>query len=189
VDVALEIASRNYRLIPQFGVAGKFIDLVIEGGHARLAVECDGDEFHGAEQYEQDTQRQRILERCGWVFYRISEAAFYANKDKALEGLWVMLEERGIIPQYRSPSDAEEVESDSNEKDSDDESSEPDGIGEHEELDGETANCAETVELGNTVVYTKEDDPDYERQALINPDRPPLCIPQRRTIRIMKGRH
>jgi len=171
VDVALEIASRNYRLIPQFGVAGKFIDLVIEGGHARLAVECDGDEFHGAEQYEQDTQRQRILERCGWVFYRISEAAFYANKDKALEGLWVMLEERGIIPQYRSPSDAEEVESDSNEKDSDDESSEPDGIGEHEELDGETANCAETVELGNTVVYTKEDDPDYERQALITQDR------------------
>ena len=99
VDVALEIAKKGYYVIPQFEVAGKFIDLVIEGGQARLAVECDGDQFHGIEQFENDMQRQRILERCGWVFFRIRASAFYANKDDSLHALWTILDELGIQPQ------------------------------------------------------------------------------------------
>lgn len=98
VDVALEILRRDYTLNAQHEVAGKRIDLVIEGGKARLAVECDGDNWHGADRYEEDVQRQRQLERCGWEFYRVRESVFYANKETALEGLWRMLEERGIFP-------------------------------------------------------------------------------------------
>jgi very-short-patch-repair endonuclease len=98
VDVALEIAGKGYRVIPQFKFAGKFIDLVIQGGHAQLAVECDGDEFHGADRYEQDMQRQRMLERCKWVFYRVRGSSFYMDPANALAPLWNLLEDRGIMP-------------------------------------------------------------------------------------------
>ncbi len=97
VDVALEIVRRNFTVQPQYEVAGKRIDLVVEGGRARLAVECDGDAWHGADQYEADMQRQRQLERCGWEFFRVRESGFYANKEAALEKLWRALEERGIF--------------------------------------------------------------------------------------------
>ncbi|MCD6299620.1 MAG: DUF559 domain-containing protein, partial [Dehalococcoidales bacterium] len=99
VDVALELLRKGFIVAPQFKVAGKRIDLVVEGGHARLAVECDGDHWHGADRYEEDMQRQRILERCGWVFFRIRASAFYANRDNSLHALWTILEELGIQPQ------------------------------------------------------------------------------------------
>jgi len=98
VDVALELLRKDFTVLPQHEVAGKRIDLVVEGGQARLAVECDGDIWHGADRYEADMQRQRQLERCGWEFFRVRESAFYANKANALTGLWRVLEERGISP-------------------------------------------------------------------------------------------
>jgi very-short-patch-repair endonuclease len=101
IDVALELLRKGFNVIPQFKVAGKSIDFVVEGGRARLAVECDGDKFHGADQYEQDMQRQRMLERCGWIFFRVRASQFYANKQTALRNLWGMLDERGILPQTR----------------------------------------------------------------------------------------
>jgi len=98
VRVALELARKKYRVIPQFEVAGKYIDLVVDGGGSRLAVECDGDAFHDAEHYEQDMERQKILERCGEVFFRIRECEFYSNKEAVLSRLWRVLEDRGISP-------------------------------------------------------------------------------------------
>jgi len=98
VDIALELARRDFNIIPQYEIAGKRIDLVIEGGNARLAVECDGDEWHGPEKYEEDMQRQRQLERCGWEFFRVRESAFYSNREDALQSLWHALEERDIFP-------------------------------------------------------------------------------------------
>lgn len=102
VDVALELLRKNFTVLAQYEVAGKRIDLVVEGGQARLAVECDGDNWHGADRYEADMQRQRQLERCGWEFFRITESSFYANKSEALRPLWLMLEERGIFAGSRS---------------------------------------------------------------------------------------
>ena len=98
VDVALELARRGYRIQPQVEFAGRWIDLVIEGGQARLAVECDGDQWHGLDHYEKDMERQRQLERCGWEFFRVRESTFYANRAFALAKLWPMLEEREIFP-------------------------------------------------------------------------------------------
>ena len=105
VDVALVLLRRRFIVLPQYQVAGKRIDLVVEGGQARLAVECDGDRWHGADQYEADMQRQRQLERCGWEFFRVSEAAFYSNEEDALRPLWRMLEERGIVPDSVATAD------------------------------------------------------------------------------------
>ncbi len=98
VDVALELLRSDFNVLAQHEVAGKRIDLVVEGGQARLAVECDGDNWHGADRYEADMQRQRQLERCGWEFFRVRESAFYTDKIAALKQLWFMLEERGIFP-------------------------------------------------------------------------------------------
>ena len=98
VDVALALLRKDFTVLPQYEFAGKRIDLVVEGGHARLAIECDGDHWHGPDQYERDMQRQRQLERCGWQFFRVRESAFYANREDALSSLWQRLEERGIYP-------------------------------------------------------------------------------------------
>jgi len=98
VDVALEIARRGFSVIPQYEVANRRIDLVVEGGNARLAVECDGDAWHGPDEYEADMFRQRQLERCGWEFFRVRQSAFVHDIERALEGLWRALEERDIFP-------------------------------------------------------------------------------------------
>ncbi len=96
VDVALQIAGQGYSVVPQYEFAGRRIDLVIQGSKAQLAVECDGDYWHGPERYEADLVRQRQLERCGWQFFRIRECLYYADADKALAPLWPLLERMGI---------------------------------------------------------------------------------------------
>lgn len=101
VDVALELLRKDYTVLAQHEVAGKRIDLVVEGGQARMAVECDGDNWHGPDRYESDMQRQRQLERCGWEFFRVRESSFYSNKENALAGLWQALEDRGIFSDSR----------------------------------------------------------------------------------------
>jgi len=108
VDVALELLRKDFTVLAQYEFAGKWIDLVVEGGQARLAIECYGDHWHGADRYELDMQRQRQLERCGWEFFDVREAAFYANKDNALSRLWVALEERDIFPNSQGVDPARE---------------------------------------------------------------------------------
>ena len=98
LDVCLAIAQKGYRVIPQYPIGGKFIDLVIEGKESQLAVECDGDHWHGVEQYERDMERQRKLERSGWQFHRIRECEFNANPETALESLWSQLTQQKILP-------------------------------------------------------------------------------------------
>ena len=85
-------------MVPQHRVHGFRIDLVVLGDHSRLAVECDGDEWHGPEQYARDMAHQRDLERCGWRFFRLRASEFYRDPDAALEPLWALLHERGIAP-------------------------------------------------------------------------------------------
>ncbi len=122
VDVALELLRKNFTVLAQHEVAGKRIDLVVEGGHARLAIECDGDNWHGADRYEADMQRQRQLERCGWEFFRVRESAFYSNKDNALAILWKALDERNIFAGSRcgnAPPDDDLKGEDFNESDGD----------------------------------------------------------------------
>jgi very-short-patch-repair endonuclease len=91
-----EIVRRGYRVREQYPVHGKKIDLVVVGSNAMLAVECDGDFWHGPENYENDAYRQRDLERYGWTFFRIREHEFNFDRNQALAGLWPLLAEHGI---------------------------------------------------------------------------------------------
>ncbi|MEQ6389239.1 AAA domain-containing protein [Bacillaceae bacterium S4-13-58] len=93
-----QLVNRGYRVIPQHEVAGYRIDLVVEGEKGRIAVECDGDEWHGPDRYEHDMNRQRILERCGWNFWRVRGSEYYFNPEQALESLWKTLDYHDIRP-------------------------------------------------------------------------------------------
>src|SRR6185369_11579362 len=69
--VLTNLAAASFVVLPQFKVGGYRIDLVVVGGGRRLAVECDGDRFHGPEKLQEDMERQAILERLGWQFIRV----------------------------------------------------------------------------------------------------------------------
>ncbi|MCA9645653.1 MAG: DUF559 domain-containing protein, partial [Myxococcales bacterium] len=96
VDVCLDIVRRGYRVQPQYSVGGYRIDVVVEGSEQRIAVECDGDEWHGQDRYMADLARQRKLERCGWTFWRVRGSSYYASREHAMESLWSRLEAMGI---------------------------------------------------------------------------------------------
>ena len=96
VDVYNDIVSKQLNVIPQYEVAkGRYrIDLVaLFPDGTKIAIECDGDKWHGAEQYENDMMRQKVLERCGWQFFRVRGYEYYTNRKKALEPLWKMIPE------------------------------------------------------------------------------------------------
>lgn len=97
-DVGNILIDRGYKVLPEYPVIGYRIDLVVQGENARLAVECDGDQYHTLENWEDDQVRERQLRRAGWEFWRVSGSSFYRNKDKALDSLWEKLEEMGIKP-------------------------------------------------------------------------------------------
>ncbi|MCM3885263.1 AAA domain-containing protein [Frankia sp. R82] len=102
--VLRELLIRGYRVRPQHQVGHFRIDLVVEGAADRLAVECDGDRFHGPDQWDADLRRQRVLERQGWRFWRVRGSAFYRQPQAALASLWETLDELGIRPTEPVPA-------------------------------------------------------------------------------------
>lgn len=96
VDVFLQVTRRGFRAVPQYSAMGYSLDLVVEGAAHRLAIECDGDYWHGPERYEADLVRQRNLERVGWQFWRVRGSAFYRDPDNSLLALWAALDRLGI---------------------------------------------------------------------------------------------
>lgn len=96
-EVYNELTQRGYWVTPQVRVGQFRIDLVVQGHNdARLAVECDGDKYHGADKWADDMQRQRVLERAGWVFWRCFASTWMRRRKAVLEDLLKTLEERGI---------------------------------------------------------------------------------------------
>ena len=92
------ILERGYLVEPQVETNGYRIDLAVIGRNTRLAVECDGNFWHGPEQFQRDLGRQRDLERCGWRFFRIRESAYYLAPEMALKPLWKQLDQLEIAP-------------------------------------------------------------------------------------------
>ncbi len=91
--------AKGYRVTPQVRVGTYRIDLVVEGrDDARLAVECDGDKYHGPEQWVEDMRRQRALERAGWVFWRCFAATLLRRRQAVLDDLRSALSAQGIEP-------------------------------------------------------------------------------------------
>jgi very-short-patch-repair endonuclease len=93
------LTERGYRVIPQVPVGAYRIDLVVEGDNdQRLAIECDGDRYHGPDQWDADMRRQRILERAGWRFWRSFASTFVMRRVEVVQDLIDTLTHHGIHP-------------------------------------------------------------------------------------------
>lgn len=91
--------DRGYALDTQVRVGQHRIDIVVEGDDdRRLAIECDGDRYHGPEQWPADMQRQRTLERAGWRFWRCFASRFVRERQSVLEELCALLDSLDIKP-------------------------------------------------------------------------------------------
>src|SRR5262249_4988362 len=110
-DVLARLVSRGYRVRPQVGAVGYRIDLVVEGaGDRRLAIECDGDKYHGPERWAGDMRRQRVLERVGWRFWRCWASSFAIDPDACMEDLFPTLTRFHVHPIADSDGSAQYAE-------------------------------------------------------------------------------
>jgi very-short-patch-repair endonuclease len=93
------LTQRNFRVEPQVECGGYRIDFVVEGAEGRrLAIECDGDRFHGPGQWPADMARQRVLERAGWTFWRCFASSFVMRREQVVADLLGTLDNMGIAP-------------------------------------------------------------------------------------------
>jgi very-short-patch-repair endonuclease len=91
------LVKKDFRVRPQVKVGGYSIDFVVEGDEdRRLAIECDGDKYHGPERWSADMARQRVLERAGWTFWRCFSSTFTLTREAVLEDLLGTLKKMGI---------------------------------------------------------------------------------------------
>jgi very-short-patch-repair endonuclease len=93
------LANERYRVTPQVQVGGYTIDLVVEGSEdRRLAIELDGDKYHGPERWMEDAQRQRNLERVGWRFWRCWGSSYLMDPEGCRDDLKQTLTSMDIEP-------------------------------------------------------------------------------------------
>lgn len=93
------LTERGFWVTPQVKVGQFRIDMVVEGNNdARLAIECDGDKYHGPDKWADDMHRQRILERAGWMFWRCFASTWIRRKNEIIEDLVRSLNEHGVNP-------------------------------------------------------------------------------------------
>jgi len=98
-EVGGRLLRLGYRVKPQVPVAGFKIDFVVEGERdRRLAIELDGDKYHGPDRWADDLRRQRALERMGWVFWRCWGSHWFADPEGCMQELLATLRHHGIEP-------------------------------------------------------------------------------------------
>jgi len=97
-EVLKRLLTAGYRVMPQWKVGSRRIDLVVEGNARRLAVECDGDRYHPLEKLGEDMERQAVLERLGWVFVRIRGSVFFRDPNRAMRPIFEKLRDLEIEP-------------------------------------------------------------------------------------------
>lgn len=105
VCVAKALRERGYNLEQQHAVGPYRIDIVVRCKGGAVALECDGERYHGGdsvkgeEQIRNDMERQTVLERNGWRFVRLRGAEYFRDPQGAIERLCDELHERGIDPE------------------------------------------------------------------------------------------
>lgn len=98
-DVLGRLLSLGYRVRPQVKVGPYSIDLVVEGhDDRRLAIELDGDKYHGPDRWAEDLARQRVMERVGWHFWRCWGSSYRLDSDGCMDDLIHALRSMNIEP-------------------------------------------------------------------------------------------
>ena len=92
-DIYYHLTSKGYILTPQFKIGNYRLDFVLTNDkNQKIAIECDGDTYHGIEELDNDLKRQSILERCGWKFVRIRASEYYYDREKSVGTLIELIE-------------------------------------------------------------------------------------------------
>jgi hypothetical protein len=96
--VLRRLRERGLHPLAQFRLGAFRIDFVLPAPDGRrLAIECDGERYHGADAFAADLRRQAILERVGnATFVRLRSSVFHRDPDVALAPVWQRVEELGI---------------------------------------------------------------------------------------------
>ncbi|WP_122976514.1 AAA domain-containing protein [Actinoplanes teichomyceticus] len=94
------LVARGHRPIRQLPIGDHRIDFVLDAPDGRrLAIECDGDAWPGAERWESDMRRQALLERVAdCVFVRIRGSVFAREPEAAMRPVWQRIAELEIRP-------------------------------------------------------------------------------------------
>ena len=86
--VCYAFRDQGLKVQTQYKTCGYRIDLVVDDGDRRLAVECDGTYWHEVAPgilKDSDLKRQDVLERAGWQVHRISDRDWALNPDDCVE--------------------------------------------------------------------------------------------------------
>lgn len=107
-EVAKYLLARGYHIKQQWPVGGYRIDMVAMCGRKKIAIECDGEQFHSSEeQIRGDIERQNVLERLGWRFIRIRGSEYYRDREKAMQRVLSELQSYEIVPEKQTEQRAE----------------------------------------------------------------------------------
>ncbi|GGD99935.1 AAA domain-containing protein [Paenibacillus nasutitermitis] len=111
-QVMERLLNEGFHVVPQWKVGAYRIDLVVEGSGKRIAIECDGEQFHTSENLSQDISRQMILERLGWTFIRIRGSVYFRNPVKTMQDVCRALEDYGVTRDLHKQQEEHQIEDD-----------------------------------------------------------------------------
>ena len=98
-EVAKALIARGFGITQQWEVGAYRIDIVAIDGNKRVAIECDGERWHGDEEaIRRDMERQAVLERLGWRFVRVRGSEYYRDQAGAIERVVSELKALGVEP-------------------------------------------------------------------------------------------
>jgi very-short-patch-repair endonuclease len=110
--VGKALVAQGYKIEQQYPIGGYRLDMVVNYGDKKIALECDGEKWHSSEvQIQNDMERQAILERIGWQFVRIRGSEYYRNPDKAMQRVFDELTQYGIMPENKIAVDSGDISS------------------------------------------------------------------------------
>ena len=96
--VGKSLVAAGYHITQQWEVGAYRIDMVVQYNGKKIAVECDGEQYHsGEEKVRADMERQTILERMGWRFIRIRGSEYYRDPEATMVRVINELTNYGIM--------------------------------------------------------------------------------------------
>ncbi|WRQ32944.1 AAA domain-containing protein [Bacteroidales bacterium MB20-C3-3] len=105
IEVFNNIVLNGYSVKPKYEVVkGKYqIDMVVYSPNGtKIAIECSDDRWHGQDKFYNHIQKNKVLERCGWQFFKLRGGDYYINREESLEPLWNLLKVHEEIEEITS---------------------------------------------------------------------------------------
>ena len=89
IAVANTLRRRGFEVVPQVGVAGYWIDIVVcdprQPGSFLLGIECDGASYHSSRSArDRDRLRQSVLEGLGWNLHHIWSTDWFRSREQEI---------------------------------------------------------------------------------------------------------